>query len=72
MKNVFVLNSIDFCVKLIIIWKFLYLGWEVFNFLCFDENEFIDYSFLYKIVKYIKGYIYFGKYVLYGKGGYMM
>lgn len=52
--------------------KILYLGWEVFNFLCFDENEFIDYSFLYKIVKDIKGYIYFGKYVLYGKGGYMM
>lgn len=72
MKNLFVFNSIDFCVKLIIILIILYLGWEVFNFLCFDENEFIDYSFLYNIVKDIKGYIYFGKYVLYGKGGYMM
>lgn len=51
---------------------FMHLGWKTFNSSCFDENELTDYSFLYKTAKDTKGHTYFGKYAVYGEGGYMM
>ena len=50
----------------------IFSGWETLNASCFDQNELSDYSFLYKTPVDTKGHTYFGKYAVYGGGGYLM
>ena len=51
---------------------YFFSGWETLNASCFDQNELSDYSFLYKTPVDTKGRTYFGKYAVYGGGGYLM
>ena len=48
------------------------LGWTKFNDTCFDEDEEIDYSFLYVNSTVTGAYPYFGRFAVYGGGGYVL